>query len=244
MTGILSCTTYAFMPNHLSYCGPADDNRNLLEYGASKTVDQGLQNILSDFQNLYPYLRFIAHSNKIKDPFDNRVVEAYWIGNGLLDSTTMKGFHSHLVDTLKIKRKLDPASLEYLMGKIPLGAKPHHTFHVLNVFLRTGHWALSNVLETIDKCRVSWGQIKKIEPDSFTVVTQPLVMQDKKLILGPSFMKKVKKSVDNKTFIDNAKINDWVSFHWEFACELLNAQQIVNLKRYTQEAINLANLTI
>ncbi|MBU0670979.1 hypothetical protein KKF29_02365 [Patescibacteria group bacterium] len=243
MTGILSCTTYAFMPNKLSYCGP-DNNRDLLEYGATRTVDAGLKNILSDFQNLWPYLKFIANNNKIADPFDNRVVEAYWVGNELLENTTMKGFHRHLIDTLQIKKKLDPASLEYLIGKIPLGAKPHHTFHVLNVFLRTGHWALANVLETIDNCRVGWGQISQIEKDHFMVRTQPLVMREKKLELGQPIIKKIKKTIDDKTFINVANLNDWVSFHWGFACEKINIRQVVNLQRYTTEAIKLANLTI
>ncbi|MBU0707105.1 hypothetical protein KKG41_01900 [Patescibacteria group bacterium] len=242
MTGATSCTTYAFMPNQLAYCGP--ENRDLLEYGATKTVDAGLTNILSDFQNLWPYLRFIAFNNNIKDPFDNRVVEAYWVGNELLNNISIKGFHKHLIDTLKLKEKIDPASLEYLIGKIPQGAKPHHTFHVMNVFAKTNHWALGNVLETINNCRVSWGKITNVEKDFITVTTQPIVMQDKKMKLGQPIIKKVQRSVEDKTFIGQAELGDWLSFHWNFACEIITLRQALNLKLYTEEAITLANLTI
>ena len=39
-----------------------------------------------------PYLRLIAAANGIADPLDRRVVEAYWLGNGLLERTDLPAF--------------------------------------------------------------------------------------------------------------------------------------------------------
>ena len=75
---------YAFMPNRLRYCG-GDDNRTLFQYGIEHVIDGGLPSVLRRFTGAFPYLQLIARSNGISDPFDQRVVEAYWIGNDLLN---------------------------------------------------------------------------------------------------------------------------------------------------------------
>src|SRR5207249_2775873 len=73
---------YGFMPNKLRYCG-GDDNRTLLEYGLAQEVDHDLERILRKFTGALPYLTLIARANGIADPFDDRVVEAYWLRNDL-----------------------------------------------------------------------------------------------------------------------------------------------------------------
>ena len=99
-------------------------------------------------------------------------------------------------------------------------------------------------MSTIDNCRVSWGKIIEVQPEHYVVKTNPLIMQDKKLKLGPPTDKKIISTIDEKTFIKKPKPGDWVSFHWNFICEKLNSKQVKNLKHYTNEAIKLANLTI
>jgi hypothetical protein len=81
--GPLRFARYAFMPNRLGYCG-GDDNRALYDYVVASTADRGLAELLGRFSGAMPYLRLIARTTGIGDPFDPRVVEAYWIGNDLL----------------------------------------------------------------------------------------------------------------------------------------------------------------
>ena len=243
LDGIISCSRYAFMPNRLKYCGP-DKNRDLFEYGAQKIVDGGLTEILAEFQTLYPYLNFIALSNKIADPFDRRAVEAYWIGNSLLENVKMPEFYGHLLYGQGLKKRIDRKSLEYLIGKIPLGARPHHSFHVFNVFTRTGHAALAHTVETMDKCRISWGRIIEIKKDKLVVSAKLLKMENKKLVLVPEQDTEVWREFNDKTFIKNPKIGDRVSIHWNWACEILSPRQVRNLEYYTSQSLKLANLTI
>lgn len=80
--GSLLFVRYAFMPNRLRYRG-GDDHRMLFEYGVEHVGDGGLNSLLRKFTGALPYPQLIARANRIPDPFDERVVEAYWIGNDL-----------------------------------------------------------------------------------------------------------------------------------------------------------------
>ena len=84
------------------YCGPERQN-DILGYVENSAVDIGLAEILNHFDTLYQYLLLVAHQNNIADPFDQRVVEAYWLGNSLLGNVKVKAFAAHLTDALKRK---------------------------------------------------------------------------------------------------------------------------------------------
>ncbi len=84
ITDALLFGRYAFPPNQLGYCG-APDYLALFEYVAQHRADKGLIELERRFEGAYPYLQLIAQANGIPDPFDRRVVEAYWIGNACLD---------------------------------------------------------------------------------------------------------------------------------------------------------------
>ena len=61
-----------------------------------------MKSLIEKFNTLRPYLELIAKSNGIKDIFDDRVVQAYWIGNELLDKFTISDLEE-LIDNL-VKR--------------------------------------------------------------------------------------------------------------------------------------------
>jgi len=240
--GILRCARYAFMPNKLNFCGP-DKNRDLFYYAQNQEVDQGLNLILKEFQVLYPYLRFIAHSNQIKDPFDERIIDAYWLGSSLLENVSKSGLYNHLLDEQQLKKKLNKKLLKKVVSKIPLGAKPHHSFHVLSVWKRTGNLDVMHTLNSMDLCRISWGKIKKIDLPNLEVEYQPLALENDRLKLGSVVSQKVLTEINESGFIKKPRLGQWISFHWGFACEILNHQQVENLKKYTEESIQLVNLT-
>jgi Family of unknown function (DUF6390) len=75
--GPLLFARYAYAPNALGYCG-ADEPRTLLEYGDAKESDRGLAELARTFEGAWPYLQLIASANRIEDPLDPRVVDAYW----------------------------------------------------------------------------------------------------------------------------------------------------------------------
>ena len=59
MRGMLKCARYAFSPNKLKYCGPVDKNFQIFSHIVDKVEDQGLVELLDDFQVMYPYLKLM-----------------------------------------------------------------------------------------------------------------------------------------------------------------------------------------
>ena len=122
MDGILRCSRYAFGPNRLHYCGP-DANQEILGYIDTDTKDPGLEKLLSGFQTMYPYLKMIADANNIRDAFDDRVVEAYWIGNELLENAAHKQLFTHLQEEGRVKKRLIKKEFDTVMDKVYQGPR-------------------------------------------------------------------------------------------------------------------------
>jgi hydrogenase maturation factor len=239
LAGPLRFVRYAFMPNRLRYCG-GDDNRTLFEYGVERVVDGGLAPLLRRFTGALPYLQLIARANAIPDPFDARVVEAYWLGNELLERVEVRQLYDALA--ARFGKQLQGRTRELVLGKAPAGARPHHSFHVFDVHSRVGE--LENTLETMDHCRVSWAEVVRVEGGELVVRRQPLALQAGKLVLASPRLERIVRQVDGRGFADAARPGDWVSVHWGWACEVLDGRQRTNLERYTRYHLALANQTI
>jgi len=233
--GLILCSRYAFGPNSLHYCGP-ERQGDILGYVQSEEADRGLAELLNRFETLYPYLVLIASENHLKDPFDRRVVEAYWLGNSLLHRVSGKALVTHVADTLGVKKKIEKKKFSPMMDDVVNGV-PQHNFHVLNIFIRTGHHAAPHTITTMDNCRISWGRVIGVGKH-YIVETQPLVYLGGRLVLG-MLEKKVVTSVAVKP-----KIGDWVSIHWRYMCAILSMRQLAFLTKYTDLALSTANRTV
>ena len=109
MDALSRCTRYAFAPNRLHLCGP-DKSSEIYAYLSEGETDKGLEILLSQFKTMYPYLRQIAHSNKINDPLDKKVVDAYWIGNSLLENVLPRQFWRNAVEDHMFHKRFDTKS--------------------------------------------------------------------------------------------------------------------------------------
>jgi hypothetical protein len=243
MDGILRCSRYAFGPNRLHYCGP-DANQEILAYINEGESDPGLTVLLRGFATMFPYLRLIAQANGIRDPFDDRVVEAYWIGNDLLENVGRQRLWRHLAEGLEMKKKLDPRSFELVEDKIAQGAAPHHSFHVLDIWKRTGHLPIAQTLESMDECRISWGEVVAVDGPKITVETEPLVLLDGKLSLNPPAKRTIVRALESLSDIEQLAAGQIVTIHWGVPCEVITPGQAAQLRKYTLRHLNLANQTI
>jgi hypothetical protein len=243
MDGILRCTRYAFGPNRLHYCGP-DANAEILSYIQNQAIDPGLAVLMRGFKTMFPYLRLIASANQIADPFDDRVVEAYWLGNRLLDNVGKPELYDHLIDEQHLKKRLSNKKFDELGEKIGLGAVPHHSFHVLDIWKRTGHLDREHTLESLDSCRISWGRVTKIDGPNITVNRRALELAGGKLILGPEKTFKTTRTLEAETDIEQLVPGQIISIHWGVPCEVITAEQAATLQKYTLKHLALANQTI
>ena len=239
LDGMTTFIRYAFMPNRLEYCG-GDDNQTLFDYALAGFSDNGLAPLLQRFTGALPYLRLIANANNIRDVFDSRVVEAYWLGNALLDAVEVRQFYDTLLD--RFGKQLSGRTRDLVLGKAPSGARPHHSFHVLDVHSRIG--ALENTMQTLDSCRISWGWVIEVRGSELVVNRQRLLIREGKLTLNEARPERVLRQINGRGFADDAAPGSWVSLHWGWVCEVITEQQHQNVERYTRYHLALANRTI
>ncbi len=237
--GLLLFARYAFMPNRLGFCGGPHE-RGLFEACVAGEASVELRTWAKLFEGAYPYLTLIANANAVRDPFDYRVVEAYWLGNALLARAALGPFYASL--RARFGDRLSPRALELVLGQIPAGAEPFHGFHVLEICRRTG--ALAENLETLDNCRISWGRVVAVLPGSLTVTTQPLTFAGGHLTLGGELTRTVARHWDGHGFVEAACPGDWVSIHWGWACDQLTEAQVANLRWHTLHNLELTNQTL
>lgn len=213
MDGLELCCRFALKPNELKYCGPQNAHSVLKNYIQTKTGKKEARAILRGFEALYPYLKLIGEKHEL-DPFDYSVVEAYWIGNNLLDSfskSEMENFIRQLRGVYpKIKEK-----------KMPNGAMPYHTFSAF--FLGTG-WT-NDSPEHTKECIVTSGEIVKDEGEKYVVTGQNIyeggIREEER---------RVSKLVD-------AEIGDHVAIHHgQAVCKLTDVQR-KNLEWYLARAL-------
>jgi hypothetical protein len=239
--GMMRCSRYAFGPNRLHYCGPTASGASDELLSRQKAGESaGTGELLRKFETLYPYLLHIAGENGIRDPFDSRVVEAYWLGNDLLGKIGRGHFYRHLKDGLSMKRKMGAEAFEGgVAEKIRHGGLPHHSFHVLNVWKGMGGKMLEGISD-VAECLVSVGKISLIDGPWISVETERLAFDGKRLILAPE-TRKLPRPFDASEEWDMLISGDFVSFHWGVICETLTPVQAKRLKEYTKKSITLAN---
>lgn len=238
--GAMRFGRYAFPPNRMGYCGP-DDHDALLGYVVGGRPDKGLVELERRFEGAYPYLALIAHANGIADPFDPRVVEAYWIGNDLLRGVPAGAFRDSLDE--RFGARVDPQSMSWLMAKPGEGAAPHHNFHVFEIYPRAGLMngdTAGPVVEVMDSCRISWAEVIAVAPGGITVRRRPLELVGGRLILGEP--RQV--IATNAGYVAAARPGDVVSMHWSWACEVLTPAELKRLRAVTDSALAVCNRTL
>ncbi|MFH2063195.1 MAG: DUF6390 family protein [bacterium] len=240
MDGILRCSRYAFGPNRLHYCGP-DANRELLAYIREGEEDFGLRAMLSAFETLAPYLKLIARANGIADIFDDRVVEAYWLGNELLDGVEKRHLYRHLEDGLRLRRRLG-AGFSAVADRIGHGAVPHHSFHVFSVWRRTGQADVVHSLDSLDSCRIAAGLVRAVHGPKVTVEVEPLVSDGRRIWLGPAEERTVLRPFESREDLDELTVGQVVALHWGVPCEVITPEQAARLRHYTERHLAVAVL--
>jgi len=244
ISGLLLFARYAYPPNRLGYCGP-DEHGALLEYLTGEPVDPGLTRLAQRFEGAYPYLRLIAASNGIPDPFDRRVVEAYWVGNALLDRVGVASFFDSLRS--RFRQRMDRGAFSSLTAALDDGSTPHHDFHVFEIYRRAGllrDERATIALDRMDKCRISWGGVVSVDGAELVVSRAPLVLKTGKLALGPPERVRILRQIDGRGYLEDFHAGEIVSIHWNWACDRLSPSAARALARVTQRAIAHTNLTI
>jgi len=245
VSGPVLFARYAFGPNRLGYCGP-EAVRELFELGTAAQPDEpALRQLARGFDGAWPYLELIAGANRIGDPLDRRVVEAYWLGDDLLDAVRPDALGESLA--ARFRPRLRPDGWRWLAAKPAGGAVPVHAFHVLDVFPRVGllrSGSADRIVETMDACRIRWGRVIERDGEWLVVNVVPLRLAAGRLAFGPPRPERVQAWRDGGSFVSGVAVGDVVSVHWSFACDQLGPRELDGLIRWTSHELAIANETI
>jgi len=235
MDGLKLASIYGLKPHELGFCGPqvAAKQQILRGFILGRISENEALSVLQKFEGAYPYYQLIAQSNGIADPFDEKVIRAYWVGNELLDKVAIQDLRRTVIEKFSYPGLLPKEIALEKAQAIPEKAKPHHSLHVYIIGSVTGKVDL-NDLSVKDLCRVSWGKVLEIVDDKLIVEYQPIV-GNQNLQLGETKKKNV---LWDKEILPVVKINDQISFHWNLAIQVLTAEDIQNLQKYTFQNIS------
>jgi hypothetical protein len=238
--GALRFARFAVPPNQLGYCGPAD-HVELRAYGSGELApDGGLRRLAAGFDGAWPYLQLLAGAARTDDPLDDRVVEAYWIGNSLLESVAANDWGWHLVDRFGPRAGADLAAITESVGG---GSVPCHAFHVLCVYpwvgmLRAGRGG-DAPLSVIEQCRISWGVVRSVTGPTVTIDGPRLVWTGSELCLGPPVEDRV--ATWHPALAERLTPGSLVATHWGTVCDVLEPQQCRWLAATTRRQLAIAN---
>ena len=239
MNGLKLAAIYGYPPFRLGFCGPEGQENldTLTEFiKDNESLADQVRKILSRFKAAYPYYRLIAKHNQIPDPFDEKVVKAYWLGNRLLAKVPHSALKTMILNDFCQPELPNYPDLKRTASTLTQDVRPHHSFHVLFVGSVSGQ--LKFTTRVRDTCRIGWGRVIKIKNEKLKMKNCSLKLKNGKYYLAKESLKEIGWE---KSFVPQVKVGDMVSLHWGRACQVLNKNDVEDLEKYTRMNIEAVN---
>ncbi len=234
MNGAAFTARYAFPPNDKGYCGRPSFSAALRSYLDGVAGHSVLEREIRGFPVHYAYLKLIARESGL-EPFDEKVVRAFWIGNGLLEAVRRPALERFI--RMDLFGGKETARVRKLCKGIPEGALPHHSFNVLYVNFVTD--AVERSVRNFDSCCVTSGRVDSINGKK-AVLSRDSLGWD-----GGFVVRRKRSSADLErsgvNLAGRLSAGDIVSVHWGMAVMKLDERSAASLWKYNRinmEAIN------
>jgi hypothetical protein len=230
---------YAYAPNELGYCGPAE-TRALLDLGVTGHTTADVRSIARRFSGAWPYAELLAELAGIDDPLDEQVMRAYWTGGPLLDTVDRADFGRKLLELISAQAG---HYWGHLTPELLPEAAPTHGFHVFGVYPWTGLLAdlPEQPLHVLDNCRIRWGRVVDVDRDHVIVSSRRLTWDGCVLGLAAPAQERVRRTVDGGSFVADPVTGDWLALHWDSVCERLTPADLHWLRRCTGWQLRVTN---
>ena len=240
--GAVLFARYAYAPNELGYCGPAE-TRALFDLGVTGHSHVDIVSIARRFSGAWPYAVVLAELAGVSDPLDESVMRAYWTGSALLDRIDNVEFGTKLLE------RIAPHAGHYwghLTPDLLPEAAPTHGFHVFGVYpwTRLLPEIPDHALHVLDNCRIRWGEVLGVDGEYVVVLSQRLIWDGVRLGFASPAEERVRFAVDGRAFVPDPQLGDVLALHWDSVCERLTSEQTGYLRRTTGEQLRLTNLRL
>lgn len=225
---------YSIVPNELGYCGKENaflEFRDFIENPSEGKIAK-IRELLFSFYGLHSYLELIAKAGN-KKIFDFDVLEAYWLGNELLEKPSFSEIRKTILSLQEFG--LPKKIAEQKAFSLPEGALPHHSMHVLHVNFVTKK--LAPIIQNLSNCIIQWAEVKAIGPKTGGIKAKGIELK----ILNKKFVLQEKpKTIENPFSLRPAK-GEFVSVHWNNAIEILPEKQLKSLQKTTMKNLDAIN---
>lgn len=235
MNGAAKAAFYGFPPNRHGYCGEQTFSAALKSYLEGKGGEGRLEAELVRFKAHHAYLRLIARENGLQ-AFDPEVVEAFWVGNKLLDNISPDAIRSFLRSELFPRERKSKG--EALAESLPAGLVPHHSFNVLFVNFVTD--AVERSVESFDSCCITSGRVISVDGAKVTMLRDSISSEEGRFMIKP-VESSVLLEAQGIRLVRDAAPGDVLSVHWGMCVERLSPARAARLKGYTRINIEACN---
>jgi hypothetical protein len=224
---------YAYPPNELGYCGPPDPEA-LMEVAGGRGAELRLR--AQAFDGAWVYLEIIAAATGL-DPLDPRVVQAYWVGNELLDVVNPAVFTAQVRARFASEHGADWGALDGTTAPVA-----HHSFQVFTIYpwVRLLHRGPA-ALNVLDRCRIRAGEVLEVDGDLIVVRSQPLTWDGHKLQVGQATQETARWAEHGQSLLASVAPGDTVALHWNWVCDQLSPAQATHLNERTTAQLDLTN---
>ena len=222
---------YAYPPNELGYCG-ADGHDELLSAVARARERPGeaareIRARARSFDGAWVYLELLADRLGLRDPLDQDVVEAYWLGGALLDRVDPGWMRERMLAFLAEQPGGQWAHGLSSAEAADASFQPVHAFHVFRVY----PWAAllgrggDVPVDVLDGCRIRVGVVRAIEGDHASVETDRLTWDGQRLDVEPERLVVTRWRSDHRSLRAGLGVGDLVTLHWGWLCDLVTDEQ-------------------
>lgn len=235
MNGPLLAAFYSLPPNCRGYCGGGSFVSVLRAHLAGRAGVRALEDELKKFRAHYAYLSLIARENGMK-PFDAEVVNAFWIGNPLLEGVSRKAMRRFILRDLFSGKQA--ARAKKLAGNLPEGAVPHHSFNSLYVNFVGAK--VAKTTKNYDSCCVSPASVLAVSGKTAEVTRDSITSCGGRFVILPKTEAVALERAGMRP-VRKPETGDRVSVHWGMAIRKITEKESRALKKYTQMNIEAVN---
>ncbi|MFC9435797.1 DUF6390 family protein [Nocardia sp. NPDC057030] len=226
---------YAYAPNRLGFCGPAE--AVALRAGTEADV----RAVAKQFSGAWPYLQVMSRLTGIADPLDHRLVESYWLGGGIGADLDPEAFTAEL---LALIGPLAGHYWTHLTADLAGEAAANHCFHVFGVYPWTrllGKGKSDHPVRVLDGCRISWGTVLDCAETGITLSRRELVWDGSALSLSEPRPRHAGIWTDGYSAVPDVTRGDRVAVHWGRLCGRLDPGRLRNLEASTARQLQVTN---